>query len=347
MLFGKAHSSGSLFKNQEKNSNSQGGAISCVNSIWEVPTIHSIYAEVIYCTVIGKHPVYQMNMISKTNKTQIIPAEQITRGTNVQHNCTNGECQHIQYTNLHPRPRQEASLVDVKVQPISENMFEEAIMTGQKVWLGETRNIQAARKHPPNSDLIKDPIPNKSKGKQLQIATQSNNHNTPINRMSLTDAVFGPGPLTECSTHQNSLTNCLNLFNLMLQECAMSRLMDIVAFKLQHMPWEEGKRHIWTFGEPYMNKSEGEEHFIPPQWGGGTGEVFPLWGKQWQMILKPQYFSFPKHILKLASPTFKSQHFVYLHMKDAFSFTAPQYMNNWYKSTTPEAKCWAQASPDV
>ena len=38
----------------------------------------------------------------------------------------------------------------------------------------------------------------------------------------------------------------------------------------------------------------------------------------------------------------KSQHFVYLHMKDPSSFPAPPYMKNWLKSATPEAQRWAE-----
>ena len=49
-------------------------------------------------------------------------------------------------------------------------MFEEAIIIGQKVWLGETTTTQLPNKLPTNSSVTIDPFIKKSKGKQPQIA---------------------------------------------------------------------------------------------------------------------------------------------------------------------------------
>ncbi|KNZ52923.1 hypothetical protein VP01_339g5 [Puccinia sorghi] len=84
------------------NANKQDGAIRCV----------------ICCSVIGKHPVYQMNIISKTNKTQVIPAEV---RINVQHNCID-EFQQIQ-TNIHPLPHQGGSSVGYQIHHSSNNNY--------------------------------------------------------------------------------------------------------------------------------------------------------------------------------------------------------------------------------
>ncbi|KNZ43963.1 hypothetical protein VP01_966g5, partial [Puccinia sorghi] len=68
------------------------GPTAYVHSLWEVLPLGKMFAQLMPCQELGKHPDYQMKMISIKNTMRMIPVEKITHGINVQHNCIDGGC---------------------------------------------------------------------------------------------------------------------------------------------------------------------------------------------------------------------------------------------------------------
>ncbi|KAA1082985.1 hypothetical protein PGT21_022018 [Puccinia graminis f. sp. tritici] len=95
--------------------------ICCVESLWEVHP-GAYYVRRVGCAIYGIDPVTRMAILQKIGTSIVVSVQHIKACVNVQHNCHEGQCQHVEAP-MKVNPRHEGSSIFHHIQHTNHNSY--------------------------------------------------------------------------------------------------------------------------------------------------------------------------------------------------------------------------------